>query len=260
MNIKLLFLFAAITVLPKTVLGADSVVYNPYMDLYNQVSDLEVLSLYSQVDQLYKNYQNAVAKEQSTANKLLGAIAIGAGGIGGMMLASGLAERAADEDAERDMAAYIATFKCDYGQGMNIKGGESNITLPGANVLLPIYNEYIALAADLKERKEALELSLGIESEIILNAAETGLYDNESTGKTDGAYASIYRALMDENSDDAKELDAQTAETNKQIKTGAIVGGTGLGVGLIGDAVINGNLLNKSQDTKSQEQKTTTSK
>lgn len=192
----------------------------------------------AKIAELQENADAMKAKEQSTANKLLGGAAIGATGIGGMQLASAAAEQKADNAAENDMAAYIATFKCDYGQGMNIKGGEANITLPGANVLLPLYNEYTTLAADLKTRKEALEMAPGIESEVILDAATSGLYDNESIG-IDGAYTSLSRALMDENSADAAAWAAQKSETASKLKTGAIVAGAGALVGVVGDILIN---------------------
>ncbi len=189
--------------------------------------------------QAKKAYDEAKAREQSLANRMLGAAAIGAGGIGGMQVASALAEQNADADAERDMAAYLATFKCDYGQGMTISGGETNIQLPGANVLLPIYNEYTTLAADLKTRKEALGMTPGIESEVILDAATSGLYDNAATGITDGAYTSLSRALSDPTGADAAEWAAQKSDTSSQLKTGAIVGGAGVAGGAIGDVLIN---------------------
>ncbi len=233
-----LFVFILLATMPWYALATNELEVL-YLDLYSQTTNLEIMSLYTKVDTLYKKYEEAVAKEQSTANKILGAAAIGAGGIGGMMLASGLAEKNADENAEQDMSAYLATFKCSYGQGINIQGGENNITLPGANILLPIYNEYITLASDLKVRKESLGLSPGIESEIIQDAATSGLYDNTSLGITNTAFTSVSRALMDENSDSAKELDLQVSETNKKIKTGGTVGAAGVGVGLIGNILIN---------------------
>ena len=193
----------------------------------------------AKIAELQENANAMKEREQSTANKLLGAASIGAMGIGGMQVASALAEQKADNAAEQDMSAYIATFKCDYGQGMNIQGGESNITLPGANVLLPIYNEYTTLAADLKTRKEALGMTPGIESEVILDAATSGLYDNAATGITDGAFTSLSRALMDENSADAAEWAAQKADTSSQLKTGAIVAGAGALVGVVGNVLIN---------------------
>ena len=117
--------------------------------------------------------------------------------------------------------------------------GETNIQLPGANVLLPIYNEYTTLAADLKTRKEALGMTPGIESEVILDAATSGLYDNAATGITDGAYTSLSRALSDPTGADAAEWAAQKSDTLSQLKTGAIVGGAGVAGGAVGDVLIN---------------------
>lgn len=178
---------------------------NPYIALYHQTDKLVIISTYDKISALEREYNAAVAREQSLANRILGAAAISAGGIGGMMLASGIAEQRANENAERDMSAYLATFRCDYGAGMNITGGQTNIQLPGASVLLPLYNEYIALAADLKVRKEALGMSPGIESTIIADAVSSGMYDNAATGITNGAYTSLSRALSDPTGADADD-------------------------------------------------------
>ena len=203
--------------------------------------------------QAKKAYDEAKAREQSLANRMLGAAAIGAGGIGGMQLASALAEQRADADAERDMTAYLATFRCDYGAGRNISGGEVNVQLPGANVLLPLYNEYTTLAADLKTRKEALGMAPGIESEVILDAATSGLYDNAATGITEGTYTSISRALMNPNGADAAEWATQTEQTAQQVKTGGTVAGAGLGIGLVGN--IAENVVHNAQSNKNESQK-----
>lgn len=211
---------------------------NPYITLYHQTDTLVIIDTYNKISALEQQYNSAVSREQSLANRILGAAAIGAGGVGGMMLASGLAEQRADENAERDMAAYLATFRCDYGAGMNITGGETNIQLPGANVLLPLYQEYIKLADDLKSRKEALGMAPGIESKIIADAA-AGLYDNAAIGVTDGAYTSLSRALSDPTGADAAEWAAQKSDTASQLKTGAIVGGVGVVGGAVGDVLIN---------------------
>ena len=189
------------------------------------------------INELQENAYAMHEKEQSTANKLLGGASIGAMGIGGMQTASAIAEKRADEEAERDMAAYIATFRCDFGQGRNIQGGETEIALPGASELSPLYTEFMELAADLKIRKEALGLRAGIESEVIIDSATTGLYDDVSLGKTDGAYTSLYRALTDSDSADAAEWAEQKSDTASQLKTGA----TSLGVGAV--ASVAGNLL-----------------
>lgn len=210
---------------------------NPYEDMYKDTENLEMLVMYDEISVLEERYNAAVSREQSLANRILGGVAIGAGGIGGMMLASGLAEASADAAAERDMAAYLATFKCDYGAGQNITGGTTNVQLPGANVLLSLRNEYIALATDLQQRKEQLGLSPGIESNIPEDAS--GLYDNVASGVTDGAYASVSRALTNPEGADATEWDAQSVESENKVKTGGMVGGAGVIGGAIGNILIN---------------------
>ena len=95
------------------------------------------------IAELQENYDAMKEKEQSTANKLLGAGAMATLGAGGQMIASSLAEQQADAAAELDMTAYLATFRCDFGQGRNIKGGETDIVLPGGNALAPLYTEYV---------------------------------------------------------------------------------------------------------------------
>lgn len=212
---------------------------NPYVGLYNEVSGAEFVELYEELSVLEQKYRAAREREQSLANRMLGAAAMGAGGIGGMMLASGLAESAVDADAERDMRAYLATFKCDYGAGMNIRGGETNIELPGAGELVPLYAEYVALANDLKKRKEQLGLKPGIESEPILDSATTGLYDDVSNGITDGVYVSLSRALADPDGVDAKKWAEQVDATKQKTKTGGVVGGAGVAGGAVGNMIIN---------------------
>ena len=172
---------------------------NLYEDMYKDTENLEMLVMYDEISVLEERYNAAVSREQSLANRILGGVAIGAGGIGGMMLASGLAEASADAAAERDMAAYLATFKCDYGAGRNIAGGTTNVQLPGANVLLSLRNEYIALATDLQQRKEQLGLSPGIESNI----------------------------------------PEDVMESENKVKTGGMVGGAGVIGGAIGNVLIN---------------------
>ncbi len=194
-----------------------------------------------QIEELQKNADEMKAKEQSAANKLLGAASIGAMGIGGMQALSALSEQSADTAAEQDMTAYLATFRCDYGQGRNIRGGESNIVLPGGNELFPLYTEYIALASNLKTRKEALGMQPGIESEIIYDKATTGLYDDVSTGKVDGSFASIAAALTNPNSAAAVAWNEQQSATAQKLKTGAITAGVGALVGIAGNLAINEN-------------------
>jgi hypothetical protein len=161
-----------------------------------------------------------------------------AGGIGGMQLASGLAEKNADAAAERDMAAYLATFRCDYGSGKNIQGGETGVELPAINILKQ-KTEYVALANDLKIRKDALGIKPGIEAEVIKDAATMGLYDNVAIGKTDGAFISVARALQDEKGQDAEDWNQQKADAQQKIKTGAIVGGAGISATAVADVIMN---------------------
>lgn len=187
------------------------------------------------VDELRENAKKMHDKENSTVNKLIGAAGIGATGIGTSQALSALSEQRADDRAENDMRAYLATIKCDYGTGKTVNGGETGIELPGGNELTQYVTQYKTLAADLKVRKTALGMSPGIESETIIDAAETGLYDNAATGKTNGAFTSLSRALSDETSADAQAWAQQKADTASKLKTGAIVAG----VGAVGSAIAN---------------------
>lgn len=189
----------------------------------------------ARVDELRENAKKMHDKETSTANKLIGAAGIGATGIGTSQALSALSEQRADKNAENDMRAYLATIKCDYGTGKTVNGGETGIELPGGNELTQYATQYKTLAADLKVRKTALGMSPGIESETIIDAAETGLYDNAATGKTNGAFTSLSRALSDETSADAQAWAQQKADTASKLKTGAIVAG----VGAVGSAIAN---------------------
>lgn len=225
-------------------------------DLQNidDMSDYDFLILLGNIidyNQLRKEYEKAKAREQSIPNKLLGGLTMAATGIGGQMLASGLAEQKADEAAERDMRAYLATFRCDYGQGRNIVGGETNIQLPGANELIQYTTEYKQLATSLKSNKEALGMMPGIESETVFDSANANLYNNVSIGRGQGAFTSLSRALIDENSADAQAWTAQTSAAHKKKNTGLTVGAIGAGVGIAGDIVINDILNKDKKDNKS---------
>ena len=193
-----------------------------------------------------EKYNKAKETEQSTANKMLGTVGMGATGVGGAMLMSGLAEQNADADAERAMQAYLATFTCKFGN-TSVQGGEKEVVIPGGNELIGLYGEYVALANDLKIRKTALGMKPGIESEPILESATSGLYDDVSTGKTSGAYASLARALMDPNGEDAKKWNEQRDKTQENIKTGGITAASGAGISLVGD------ITNKAVEKKKAE-------
>ena len=200
------------------------------------------------IDELRDNADAMHERENSTANKMLGGAAMATMGISGMELASAMSEKKAMADAELDMTAYLATFVCDYGAGHNIKGGEVDVELPSSPELSTIKAEYIALATDLKERKAALGMQPGIESELILDAATTGLYDNESLGKTDGVYTSVSRALLDENSADAAEWNAEKERLDKKIKNSATALAVGAVASIAGNAIINAKAPKEQSD------------
>ena len=195
--------------------------------------------------ELEENAQKMRDKEQSMENKLLGAAGMGMTGAGLSQAMSAGAEQSADQAAELDMAAYLATMHCSYAPGKNVKGGEMSVELPGASALMPLYTEYVALANDLKIRKEALGMQPGIESEPILDGATSGLYDDVALGKTGGAYVSLARALSDPNGEDAKKWAAQKEETAKNKKTGTTMALTGA----IGSAIAN-IAINSGDDKK----------
>lgn len=189
------------------------------------------------VAELHENYEDMKEIENSFENRLLGATGSATMGIGGMQLATSLSEDKADDAAEQQMKAYLETFRCNYSNGKNIKGGETNIELPGGNELINLYSEYVGLANDLKTRKNALGMRTGIESEPILDSATSGLYDDVSVGKTSGVFTSLARALSDPNSEDAAAWAAQREETAQKKKTAL----TTIGIGAV--ATVAGNLL-----------------
>ncbi|MBQ2016919.1 MAG: hypothetical protein II208_00120, partial [Alphaproteobacteria bacterium] len=193
----------------------------------------------AKIDELQKNADAMYDKEQSTANKLLGGAAIGATGIGAMQALSAYSEQQSDEDAETAMKAYLATFHCNYGGGINVKGGEKDVQLPGGNELIGLYAEYVNLANNLKVRKAALDMRPGIESEAILDSATSGLYDDVSIGKTSGAFTSLARALQNPDGPDAQAWAAQKDDSAKKLKTGLTVAGIGAIGGAVGNLLIN---------------------
>jgi outer membrane protein OmpA-like peptidoglycan-associated protein len=201
-----------------------------------------------EIAELADNAQKMHERETSLENRILGAAGIGATGIGGTMIGGALAERRADDAAERAMRAYLETFRCDYGNGTNVKGGETNVELPGGNDMIGLYTEYAQLANDLKIRKEALGLRPGIESEVVIDKAETGLYEYSNNGITGGTYASIARALLNPDGEDAKMWAAQRAATDSKLKTGAIVAGVGTVGSLAGNIAINHGKGNNAKE------------
>ena len=176
--------------------------------------------------------------EQSLANRMTSAVSMGATGIGGMMLAQSLSEQRVDKESEQDMDAYLATFRCEYAGGNPVPGGTIGAQLP-ADKLFDLYQEYVTLAADVQEAKSQLGLKPGIESEVVLDKANIALYDDTSTGTTNGTYASLYRALSDSSSMDAQKWNDQKAQTNKNLKIGIGVVAGGAALGEVGNILTN---------------------
>ena len=199
-----------------------------------------------------KTAQNELAvakeKENSWANRGLSAASTAMTGLGGMQLAQGIAEKKADADAEKEMRAYIETMKCDYGGGKNITMGNEEITLPGGNELLEYYTEYKTLADNLKTTKAALGLRSGIESEVLYDRAQSGLYQYAPTGKTGGAEISLYRALTDSEGEDAARWAEQKENASKKLKAGGGVATGGAAAGVLGNAAINTDMIQNIKD------------
>ena len=192
-------------------------------------------------------YEDARATEQSTANKTLTAATTAATGLGMMNLAMGKSEQRVDDESDKAMEAYFATFHCTYGQGTTVKASLDEIELPGGNneKLMAYRSEYLALAKDLKQRKESLGMKPGIESETILDKADMGLYDDVNEGITSGQYGSIYRAKFLNSEEDQAKLDAERGASAQKVKAGGIAAGAGALGGIGGNSLINGALGDK---------------
>ena len=201
------------------------------------------------LQELQQKYNEAKANEQSLANRTLTALTVAATGIGGMELARGLAEQKADKDADMDMTAYIETMRCTYGNGKQVKGGTEEIELPGANDqnMMNLRAQYVSLAADLKERKNALDMKPGIESEEILDKTQMGLYDDENSGIENGAYSSIYRAKALNDDEDQAKIDEDKDASKKRVMGGGIAAGAGAVGGAVGNILINGTTQNSKK-------------
>lgn len=200
------------------------------------------------IEKAQKKYDAAKENEQSLENRTLGSLTMAATGIGGMELAQGLSEQKADKAADADMLAYLATFQCKVGD-KRYSGGDSQIEIPGGNELINLYQEYMNLANDLKERKTALGKKAGIESEVVLDKANMGLYDEVGHGIENGTYASLYRASKG-NETDTQKIDDTKSASKKRVIAGAVVGGAGAVGGMVGNSAINGKLGEAIQGLK----------
>ena len=186
------------------------------------------------LEKLKKQYEEAKANEQSFSNRALTAASVAATGLGTMAAFSAYSEQQADKEAEQDMSNWLATMSCEYGNHQQVKAGNEEISLPGGD-LFDYYNEYKQLADRLKTTKTALGLRKGIESEVLYEQAQTGLYQNSNIGKTGGAYTSLARAMTDKEGEDATAW----AEQKQDSKTKLWEGVAAAGVGVVGGAVVN---------------------
>ena len=198
------------------------------------------------IAELSENADKMHERENSTENKALGAAGMASVGIGGMQMASAMAEKNADADAELAMRAYLSTFSCDYGGG-SVSGGTTDNELPGGNELIGLYGEYVNLANNLKARKAALDIRPGIESEPILDSATSGLYDDISDGITTGTYTSLARAIMDPSGADAAAWASRQSDTAQKLKTGAMAAGIGSAATLVGNQLVNSGEENQAK-------------
>ncbi len=115
-------------------------------------------------------------KKRDIAHGLVSGASSAMTGIGGMEMAQAISEQKSDADAEEEMGAYLTTFKCDYGKSQKYDYSTQDIILPGGNELVQYYTEYKTLADQLKADKTALGLTPGIESQVVYDKAESGLY------------------------------------------------------------------------------------
>ena len=220
--------------------------------MISEVSDLDD-QLSTNTDSLEENARNMKEKENSLENRVLGAVGIGTVGIGGMMAASALAEQSADADAARDMEAYLATMQCKVGDN-TYKRGETGIDVGGANQLVELYQQYVDLAADLKERKTALGMKAGIESQVVMDSAKMGLYDDKGSGIENGTYASLYRAARGSEKD-VNKINEQKESTAKNLKIGAGVAIAGAAATAIANYAINHKNKDKSKELLAEREK-----
>ena len=199
----------------------------------------DIVDLHETITNLEQKYNDLFYNEKKRpANKILGAATLATTGAGGMMLASGLSEQKVDKEAEDKMRGYLATFQCKYAD-KNVEYGVEPTELPMSNELYNLYAEYVALANDLKQRKDVLGLRAGIESEPILDSAATGLYDDVSSGRSAGMYVSLARAIQEPDGEDAKKWAEQAKQSKNLVISGATVGGTGAVGGAVGNMLIN---------------------
>lgn len=153
-------------------------------------------------------------------------------GVGGMQLAQGLGEQAADSDATSQMQGYLSGLYCTYA-GNRVSYGATGVQLNGGNELDLMREEFINKATALKDTKKQLGLRSGIESEVVMDRATTGLYQNEGTNRAASDFGRLSEALLDETGRDAQLIAAQQKTSQTRVTGGAIavLGGAAVAIG-----------------------------
>ena len=196
---------------------------------------------------------NKEAKERETSleNRALSGATMAVTGLGAMQLAQGLAEQSADRDADAAMTAYLEHLKCkigDIGREYSLSN-ETEVATPG-DELSSQRSAYAELAYSIKTRKEQLGLRPGIESEIEIKLNDVGtpyiertdgLYNDVGSG-AGGTYASLYRAKMGNEADQAK-IDADKGTSKARVVGGGVAAGVGAVGGVVGNIKINGDAV-----------------
>ena len=205
--------------------------------------------LQKNIDTAEQNYADAKARETSLENRALSGATMAVTGLGAMQLAQGLAEQSADRDADAAMTAYLEHLKCkigDIGREYSLSN-ETEVATPG-DELSSQRSAYAELAYSIKTRKEQLGLRPGIESEIEIKLNDVGtpyiertdgLYNDVGSG-AGGTYASLYRAKMGNEADQAK-IDADKGTSKARVVGGGVAAGVGAVGGAVGNILINGD-------------------
>ena len=170
-----------------------------------------------------------LAREKEKAGRVNAGLSTLATGLGGYAAVSSYFEQEADKKAEADMNEYLKGMSCNYSGGGVASLGET-VEIPGGDELFDYYNQYRNLANSLKQTKAALNLTPGLEAQVVYE--NSNLYQYSSRTPRSGNTVSLARALMDENSEDAAAWAAQKEKTAKDLRTGALVAAGGLAFGI----------------------------
>ncbi|MBR4507225.1 MAG: hypothetical protein IKP24_01690, partial [Alphaproteobacteria bacterium] len=100
----------------------------------------------------------------------------------------------------------------------------------------------------------ALGMKSGIESQVVMDSAKMGLYDDKGNGIENGTYASLYRASRG-NEKDANKINEQKESASKNLKIGAGVAIGGAIATAVANYAINHDNKNKSDELLAERKK-----